>query len=200
MLAAAMNRNSVFRPGVLLAAVLLLVALSSARNAVWNTSLTLWGDAVAKSPDKVRPHYYLGEAYHGRKQYAEALALYQRAITLDPTESLNAYGNIGNLYLDNGDFERAAQLFTRLLAIDASDFQSYVGRGKASYARGRYAESLADFSRAVALAPAVSRYYLYRAEAYLKLEEPGRAREDLVRSCEMRWEESCRRLKEIGAK
>ena len=179
------------------AVVLAFAVLSVTRNAAWKDAITIWADAVEKSPFKVRTYNNLGTAYQGAKRYDDALAVYRRAMALDPTVSLHAYGNIGNVYLDKEEYERAADLFTRILAIDANDYQSNVGRGKANYARGRYAESLADFDRAISLAPSVSRYYFYRAEVLLKMGEVARARKDLARSCSLRWEEACMRLREM---
>jgi len=48
--------------GVVLAAWAALTLALHARNAVWETDLALWADAVSKSPAKARPHANLGYA------------------------------------------------------------------------------------------------------------------------------------------
>ena len=197
MYLSALKSNQTTRSGVLGLLVFVFAVLTVVRNADWKSAVTIWADVVKKSPAKERAYNNLGTAFQGQKKYDEALAVYQRALALDPSISLNAYGNIGNVYLDKQEYEKASELFTRILMINANDYQSNIGRGKARYGQERYAEALVDFNRAIKFAPSIARYYLYRAETYLKLKEIERARNDLKRSCDMYWEESCERLKEL---
>ncbi len=69
--------------GVVLALVLGVATFS--RNRVWKGELTLWADAAAKSPGKVRPHANLGTALATAGRLNEALPEFQRAIELDPS-------------------------------------------------------------------------------------------------------------------
>src|SRR5262245_20361922 len=54
------------------------------RNQVWATNVTLWQDAVQKSPGKARPHINLGQAYHANGYAADALREYQAVLKLRP--------------------------------------------------------------------------------------------------------------------
>ncbi len=185
------------RTGWILALVLMLAAATAVRNRIFAEPRLMWEDVVRKSPGKARGYNNLGTIYHGLDRPADAMRAFRRVAELDPLALLYAYGNIGNLYIDMKDYAKAEELFTRLLGVQSADNQSYVGRGKARYGLGKYRPALADLDRAIALSPSVARYYLYRAEILLKLEENGRARQDLVRSCDMGWKEGCEQLEEL---
>jgi hypothetical protein len=64
------------------------IALTFARNVVWQSPLTLWLDTVQKSPDKARPHVNLGAAYHNAGWLNEAVEQYCRALKIDPDDPL----------------------------------------------------------------------------------------------------------------
>ena len=65
-----------------------LVALTFARNLVWQSPVSLWLDAAEKSPGKARVLVNYGVALHGVGQFAAAARQYCRAIALDPSLSL----------------------------------------------------------------------------------------------------------------
>lgn len=180
-----------------LALVVLMVCAAFVRNDIYRDGLLLWEDVVRKSPGKARGFNNLGTIYQGRDRYADALMTFRRVVELEPLAFLFAYGNIGNVYIDMREYGRAEEIFTRILSIQSADYQSYVGRGKARYLLGKHRAALADFDRALAMRPDVARYYLYRAEALLELNERSLARQDIIRSCTMGWQEGCGRLKEL---
>jgi hypothetical protein len=72
------------------AVIAALVALTFARNTVWQSPLTLWLDAVEKSPRKARVHVNVGVAYHGVDRLDDAVRHYCRALRLDPDIALAA--------------------------------------------------------------------------------------------------------------
>lgn len=65
-----------------------LIALTFARNLVWLSPLTLWLDAVEKSPDKARPHANLGAAYQKVDRLDEAIAQHCRTLELSPKDEV----------------------------------------------------------------------------------------------------------------
>lgn len=67
------------------AGALVLLALGSAtfaRNAVWRSRLSLWSDALAKSPGKSRPYVYVAQDLLDRGDARGAAALLERAAAL----------------------------------------------------------------------------------------------------------------------
>ncbi len=92
------------------------------RNAVWETQLALWTDAVAKSPLKARPHYGLGYAHQGRAEYDWAIREYSIALELVPgswkdmrVETLRNLG-VALLYARRAD--QALVALRQALALD----------------------------------------------------------------------------------
>lgn len=76
--------------GVTTAMVAALVALTFARNLVWQSPVSLWLDAADKSPRKGRVLVNLGVAWHGAGQLDAAARAYCRALARDPTLTLAA--------------------------------------------------------------------------------------------------------------
>jgi hypothetical protein len=92
LVGAAMAELSVRLPRVARVAVLgiaaALIALTFARNLVWQSPVSLWLDAAEKSPRKARVLVNYGVALHGAGQLEAAARQYCRAIALDPSLSL----------------------------------------------------------------------------------------------------------------
>jgi hypothetical protein len=66
------------------AALLLLGTLTFMRNEVWRTHVSLWSDALAKSPHKPRVYVNLGQALFLAGRVDEAISRYCQALALDP--------------------------------------------------------------------------------------------------------------------
>lgn len=101
------------------AATLLSVVLAAAsftRNTVWQSELTLWADAAAKSPGKARPLNNLGAALSDAGRPDEAIATLESAIRAHPRHA-DAYYNLGRVYLNQRQHEAAIILFRTAIAL-----------------------------------------------------------------------------------
>lgn len=89
---AALARLRARRPRTAMAAVgvlaALLVALTFARNLVWQSPVSLWLDAVEQAPGKGRALVNYGVALHGAGRLDAAMRQYCRALAIDPDLSL----------------------------------------------------------------------------------------------------------------
>jgi Flp pilus assembly protein TadD len=85
---------------------LLLGSWTLERNQVWKDGASLWADAVAKSPLKVRPRNNLALALTARGETARAKAQLRQALRLQPTHPEASF-NLGRLLLAEGDVEEA---------------------------------------------------------------------------------------------
>lgn len=63
---------------------ILLGSMTISRNQIWNDSLTLWEDAVSKSPDKWLAIANLAGEYMSRRMPEKALPLFVRALEIHP--------------------------------------------------------------------------------------------------------------------
>ena len=83
-----------------LAALLVVVLCISTyqRNGLYRDQISLWSDAVLKSPNKARPHNNLGRAYALQGDWDRAIEEFRIAVQLDP-DFLLAQQNLRNAYL-----------------------------------------------------------------------------------------------------
>jgi tetratricopeptide (TPR) repeat protein len=78
--------------------VLTLCFFTYQRNLLYQDRLLLWSDAVAKSPNKARPHNNLGYAYALRDDWDRAIEEFRTAARLDP-DFILAQQNLRDAYL-----------------------------------------------------------------------------------------------------
>ncbi len=80
------------------AVIAVLCMFTYQRNLLYQDRLLLWSDAVAKSPNKARPHNNLGYAYALRDDWDRAIEEFRTAAKLDPNFIL-AQQNLRDAYL-----------------------------------------------------------------------------------------------------
>jgi class 3 adenylate cyclase/TolB-like protein/Flp pilus assembly protein TadD len=128
----------------------------------------------------VQPRYDAAQIAYGSFLFsqgrpAEAVVPYERATVLQPGNP-NAFNNLGAAYMYLGDFDKAAEAFTRSLAL-APGRGSYSNAGMVQYYRGRYREAAELFTKATELAPSDHRLWGNLADALLFDARPDEARE-----------------------
>ena len=99
------------------------------RNRDWRTQASLWQDAMRKAPQDARPVVNLAiqlawGANATPLQYDVALALFQKALSLNIVNSAHSflvtetYNNIGIIYYHRGDYQKAVKTYQKGLEID----------------------------------------------------------------------------------
>ncbi|MEM7233022.1 MAG: tetratricopeptide repeat protein [Planctomycetota bacterium] len=126
-----------------------LVVLTSSRNEVWASQVSLWEDVVEKSPRKSRAWDNLGVAYLREGRPEDARRAYERAIALDPShpEMLN---KLGVVYRNLGDVNRAIACFLQAFWLNPEAENAaaknlvnlHLERGKPDTAREALARAL----------------------------------------------------------
>lgn len=138
------------------AAVLILSAtlslLTIYRNRVWRSEVTLWEDAVGKSPAKGRAHGALGHAYQRAGRLEEAEKAYKDAVRLAPGDYI-AKNNLGAIYLKQRRYIESVVEFKRSAELSPGTAAAHFNLGLAYAASGRLVEAEAAFSEAVRLKP-----------------------------------------------
>lgn len=145
------GKRALFIPLVLVVASLFGL-LTFARNTVWADTVTLWEDAARKSPDKARPFNNLGKYYLLRGRAEEALAAYQRAVSLEPGFA-DHYVNAGNASLALGRQEAAAAAYLQALQFDPRNPRAHMNLGLLSAAAGHIEEARRYYREALRYAP-----------------------------------------------
>ena len=129
----------------------LYIILTFARNPVWASGLSLWQDAVAKGPAMPRSWIYLGNAYadlarqyrdgghleQARKTWLQAASCYQRVreLATDMPIYCRATNNLGSVWLDQRNLDRAESLFREALALDSTYADVWVNLGNCTRVR-----------------------------------------------------------------
>jgi hypothetical protein len=130
----------------------ILIALYSIaaynRNLVWKTEISLWEDAVKKSPSKPISHYTLGVYYSRAKKYEDALREYNLALKLKPAYP-EAYYRLGEHYFILGNTEKSIENYKIALRINPEFFEAYLSLGNAYLAVGKHKDARDCFDNAL---------------------------------------------------
>ncbi len=88
-----LKRLPSFMYGWIIAAAIILIFTGAThmRNRVWQTSISLWTDVTAKSPNKDRTHDNLGQVLSEQGLLEEAAAEFKTAIMLNPDNHFSHY-------------------------------------------------------------------------------------------------------------
>ena len=82
------------------------------RTTDWKTKISLWEDAIRQAPAMAASHHNLAFAYHQQSRMELANRHYEEAIALEP-EYTRPLTNLGILYRDSGQLERAEEVLLR---------------------------------------------------------------------------------------
>jgi hypothetical protein len=136
------------RPIFVVSVLIFLIGFSFARTATWRTEKSLWTDAVAKAPAKIRPKIQLARAV----EPAAALGILEQARQMAPDDP-RIPSEEGRIYLGLGRPERALPEFGRALALSPHSADALNNRGVALLALDQKEAARADFERALAIDP-----------------------------------------------
>lgn len=114
---------------------LVLSAATYQRNAVWKDELSLWSDAVAKSPGKARPHQYLALALARRGELDQALEHYAIAVGLEP-EYAEPHVNYGVALFKKGEIDQAIEQFKQAILLRPDFAEAHYNLGIAYGRKG----------------------------------------------------------------
>jgi len=106
------------------------------------------------------------------------------------TDALNSRGLS---YLRKGEHERAAEDFSRVIALNAKLVEVYYNRGIAYRGLGRYDQAIEDYNKVLSMRPDDHNAYASRGIAFL-----NKAMADFRRACDMGNKNACDNLKEIS--
>jgi tetratricopeptide (TPR) repeat protein len=92
----------------------------------------------------------MGKAYYLQlqKKIPEAVALYRKAVEIDPHYS-NALFNLGILYLEQNDLDKAYQHFDLIIKQSVTFYRAYYYRGFIEEKRGNKEAAIADYKQAL---------------------------------------------------
>ncbi|CAG1065372.1 TPR repeat-containing protein YrrB [uncultured bacterium] len=136
------------------ACVVLVLPLSVSaymRNGVWENEVTLFEDAVSKSPAKERPRYNLAWAYHRKGELDKAIEHYSGTLRLAP-EKEKAHYNLGLIYQGRGETEKAERHLLEALRIKPEP-AAYYNLAMLYHSSGGLERAISSYRDAIAAKP-----------------------------------------------
>jgi tetratricopeptide (TPR) repeat protein len=185
--------NSIVKPALtvcLIAVIFVLMSLTWQRCQVWKDSLSLWSDAIEKSPsNEINPQYVdaynnRGMAYAAKGNYDQAISDFNKTIEINPVY-VDAYNNRGNVYYSKGRYDRAILDYTKAIEINPRKADFYYNRGTAYAAKGEYDRAISDFNKAIEINPQEAGTYNNRGNAYYAKGIYDRAISDYTKTIEI---------------
>jgi tetratricopeptide (TPR) repeat protein len=173
----AASRDTKIRCGVGLVfclATFFFSAVTVQRNPVWKDNLSLWSDAVEKSPESAFVHESLAGALLSGGRLDEAIEHYRLTLESDPKPPARTFNNIGIAYSRKGWTDKAIESFSRALSIRPDYARAHIGLGIAYFEKGSTDRSIAEFRRAIEIDPYLIDAYHNLSVAY---RSQGRHRE-----------------------
>ena len=154
-----MYKNKKFMQATLCAfLVLVLVGLGHStfmRNFTWKNEISLWIDAVDKSPNIFRPHHNLAKAYsdagYKKKAIAEYLAALQKRCSANKDEKYLAYYNLGYHFYMNREYQKAKEYYRKSIELQNTFWSSHNNLGIILANEGKFKEALKEFKTATKL-------------------------------------------------
>jgi len=105
-------------------------------------------DALTVNPRDSDAHYQLGLIYQQRRNYAEAVSRFTKAVEIDPSET-DAHHQLGVIALEQKRYEDARRHFAAALALDDkhSSSEAWRGLGAADLQLGHTEQALAELEK-----------------------------------------------------
>jgi tetratricopeptide (TPR) repeat protein len=152
---------------VLGVSILILIFYSYAtieRNTIFKDDLTLWSDAVKKSPNKIRPKINLIASYHRYGLYHQAIATSLELLKREP-HNYEIYTKLGVSYMFLGEYEKAIENLRRSIEIKKDDPKAFNNLGVVYSEKKDFDQAIAEFKQAISLQPNYAEAYNNLAKA-----------------------------------
>jgi tetratricopeptide (TPR) repeat protein len=138
---------------------------------------------MTQHPVESRSAFEAGLRFLGVKDYPNALALFDQAITMEP-EAPDLYYYVGETYRSQGDFRSARDWYQEAINFDTTFAPAFLGRARANQGMDPDAEIIDDLNEAINLDQNFAEAYIARG-AYVVDDNPSAAKKDLETALEI---------------
>ncbi|MDD5217808.1 MAG: tetratricopeptide repeat protein [Candidatus Omnitrophica bacterium] len=144
------HRDSVLR-GLFLIITVIFISMTSDRNRVYATPLTLWQDCVSKDPFNARALYYLGLNLWQQGRHDEASFFFRSSAQLNPND---AFTRVAEAYATAaaGHDSAALEAATKALELRPDATMGSLLLGQLLVKEGKFDEAIAVYKKALAQA------------------------------------------------
>ncbi len=165
---------------LLLMIVIIFSVMSHQRNKAWKTNISLWSDAVKKSPNKARPYFNLGNAYKRDGKYETSIDYYTKSIALAPRYG-GAFHARGIAHRHLGDNEAALTDFNQAIMVEPK-VQFMLNRAETLRRMGDIEAAITGYTRIISLASHRYEAFLDRGTIYFEMNKLDEAIEDFTKA------------------
>jgi hypothetical protein len=106
-----------------------------------------------------------GLALHQAGNLDQARAIYEEIVRINP-RNFDALQLLATIAAQTGEYEKAVELFTRVLAVHSNNAALFNNRGVALFELKRLDEALASYARAIAIKPDYAEAHYNRGNAF----------------------------------
>jgi tetratricopeptide (TPR) repeat protein len=151
------SRRAIVAASLVLGLWCLLAVVLHARNRVWESSVALWSDVVAKRPSNTRAHVALAAAYQERGELDRAVAEYELTLQIAARDDLHheveALLGLGAALVDLGRIDQGIAALERARSRDPENPRILGCLSEAWAHRGDWAQAETLALRAIASRP-----------------------------------------------
>jgi len=137
-----------------------------------------YGRAMALAPTAYEWAYHKGHAHAQVYQADAAIEAYQRAAELNPGYA-PTFAALGELYLQSGDFDRAAGAFQKFITLRPQSNHGYLGLARIAFDKRQYETAARWLNEALARDPQDFRAHHLLGQTYQQLGRDEAARHHL---------------------
>jgi tetratricopeptide (TPR) repeat protein len=130
---------------------------------------------IAAAPDDERAHNQMGAFHFGRQDYAEAVAEYKKATTLNAAFS-QPYNQMGYAYRFMGQYKEAEDAFKKYIELIPNDPNPYDSYAELLMKMGRFDESIKSYEKALSVDPNFVASYVGIGNDHVFMGHPAEAR------------------------
>ncbi|MDD3237836.1 MAG: tetratricopeptide repeat protein [Candidatus Gastranaerophilales bacterium] len=112
----------------------------------------IWADKVAKYPNDADAHSNLAVVYQKENKFNEAMTEYQKAQTLNPTNT-NTKLNLGTLYQSQNNYPAAIAVYDSIIQLYPNHVESHLYKGQCLKALGQNEAAVKEYNMAITYAP-----------------------------------------------
>ena len=161
-------KNNINRSFVIIAPVsILLMVLTWKQSSVWQTSATLWDNAIKNHPS-YKAYANRAKLLRDEKNYDLSLEYFKEAIRLN-IDDYESYNNRGNVYFDMKKYDLAEIDYRHSIALRPDYYQAMDNLGSQFAMRGLYDSALKYFNLALKFGPDYKTSYGNRGLLYMQL-------------------------------
>ena len=158
--------------------LVLFLAVTVFRNALWLDEEGIWLDAIGNAPRKARAYNELGLHYLAAGQHQKGFRLLARSLELDPYQPA-VYVNLGLAYERLNDVDRAVKTYERAIWLNPGDPTAYYNLGVLTYSTLKDPDrAFGYFLKARDLNPLEPDVHEHLARIYLERGDRDRAAEE----------------------